>query len=78
MGSPLVVQDGRRIFMAEIGREGFLKGSAEQHCGSGVFLPPAVEVAIAVTARAAEVLADLSVAVVHHATSDARFAGVEA
>src|SRR5271163_271023 len=47
------------------------EGSAEEHGCTSVFFPPAVEVAVPVTTRTAEVLADLGVGVGHLIASSA-------
>ena len=65
-GRPLLEQDYRWIFVAEQGRHRLLEAATEQHGGANVLLLPAIEVAMAVTARAGQVLRDLGVAVIHH------------
>ena len=62
-GRPLTKQDGGRVFAEEVGRQGLFEGSAEEHGGPGILLPPAVKVAMSIATRAGEVLADLGVAV---------------
>ena len=73
MGSPFAEEDGRGILAPEVGGQGLLEGPAKEHGRAGVFLLPAVEVAVAVAPRAGEVLADLGVAVGHQATSELVF-----
>ena len=73
VGGPFAEQHGCGVLSPEVRGQGLLEGATEEHGGAGVFLPPAVEVAIPVAARAAEVLADLGVAVGHQATSDPVF-----
>ena len=73
MGGPFAKQHRSGVVSAEVGGQSLLKGATEQHRRPGVFLFPAVQVAIPVAARAAEVLADLGVAVDHQATSDPVF-----
>src|SRR2546426_10145431 len=68
--SPLAEQNGRRVFAEEVGSQGAFEGSPEEHGGPGVFLLPAVEVAITIAAGAGQVLANLGVAIVHPATSE--------
>src|SRR4051812_12506881 len=65
IGRPLVEQDCSGIFPTEIGSHSGFKGPAEQHGCTVVLLLPAVEIAMPITTRASEVLADLSVAVGH-------------
>src|SRR5207249_7610766 len=69
-GSPFPKQDGRCIFVEEVGSQGAFEGSPEEHGGPGVFLLPAVEVAITIAAGAGQVLGNLGVAIVHPATSE--------
>ncbi len=51
--------------MTEQGGHCLFEGTAEQHGGPEVFLLPAIEVAVAVTARAGQILGNLGVAVGH-------------
>src|SRR5438094_3933032 len=67
---PFTKQRHGWVFMAEISGQGLFKGSAEEHGGPGVLLLPAVEITVAVPARAAKVVANLGIAVDHQATSD--------
>jgi hypothetical protein len=62
---PLGEQGCSGIFPAKIGSQGLFEGAAEEHCRAGVLLLLAIEVAMPITPRAGEVLADLSVAVGH-------------
>src|SRR6267143_1068171 len=48
---------------AKVGPEGLLKAPAEGHGGTSLFFLPAVEVAVAIAAWAAKILANLSVAI---------------
>ena len=61
---PLLKQDCRRIFVTEQSRHRLLEAAAEEHGGANIFLLPAIEIAMAITARAGQVLGDLGVAVV--------------
>src|ERR1039458_9521848 len=63
---PLLKQDGRWIFATEQSRHRLFEAAAKKHGGAGVFFLPAVEIAMAVTARAGQVLGNLGVAVIHH------------
>ena len=78
VGGPFAKQHRSGVVSSEVGGQGLLEGTTEQHRCPGVFLFPAVQVAIPVAARAAEVLADLGVAVGHQATSDPVFFKQEA
>src|SRR5271157_4831169 len=62
---PLLEKDGRAILFPEIGRQGGLKASPEDHGCPSVFLPPAIEVAMAVAPWAAQILGELGVAIGH-------------
>src|ERR1019366_4343982 len=62
---PLLKQDCRWIFATEQSRHRLLEAAAEKHGGANVFLLPAIEIAMPVTARAGQVLGDLGVAVIH-------------
>ena len=65
MGGPFAKQHCSGVISAEVGGQGLLEGATEQHRCPGVFFFPAVQIAIPVAARAAEVLADLGVAIGH-------------
>ena len=58
-----------RYFTQEVGGQSPLEGSPEEHGGAGVLLLPAIEVAMAISPRAGQVLADLGIAVGHGVTS---------
>ena len=64
---PLPIESHSRIFLAEVRPEGLLEAAPEEHGGAGVFLLPAVEITMAITARAAQIMAELAVAVGHDA-----------
>src|SRR5438477_2010557 len=78
MNRPFPEQSGSGVISTEVSGEGLLEDASEQHRWPGIFLLPAIQVAIPVAARAAEVLADLGVAVGHQATSDPVFFKEEA
>src|SRR5436190_20313951 len=67
---PLLKQGSRCVLAQEIGGQSALKGASEEHGCPGVFLLPTVERAMAVSARAGQVVADLGVAVGHRATPE--------
>jgi hypothetical protein len=71
MGNPLPIEGRSSILALEVGSHCLFEGPAEQHGCPGVLLLPAVEVAMIVTARAREILADLGIAVGHGCTSGA-------
>src|SRR5271157_5088262 len=62
---PLLEKDDRAILFSEIGGQGGLKASPEDHGGPGIFLPPAIEVAVAVASWAAQILGELCIAIGH-------------
>src|SRR2546425_9042321 len=67
---PRLKQGSRCVLAQEVGGQSAFKGAPEEHGCPGVFLFPAIEIAMTVAARASQVLADLGVAVYHQATSD--------
>src|ERR1017187_5448649 len=58
---PLLKQGCRWVLMAEQSRHGLFEAAAEEHGSPGIFFLPAIEIAMAVTARAGQVLGDLGV-----------------
>ena len=64
-GRPFGEQDCSGIFPAKIGAQSLFEGAAEEHRRTGIFLLPAIEIAMPIAPRAGEVLADLGVAVGH-------------
>ena len=65
---PLAEEDVARIFAAKVGAQGLFEGAAKEHGCTGVLFLPAIEVAMAITPRAGQVLTDLGIAVGHQAT----------
>src|SRR6266853_3372826 len=63
--APLLEENGRRVFVTKKGSNGLFEGTAKEHGSAGIFFLPTVEVAVSVTARAAEVGADLRIRVIH-------------
>src|SRR5436190_17217337 len=59
---PFLEESGCRIFPPEVSSKSLFEGASKEHGGPGVLLLPAVEIAMAVFARAAQVLTDLGVA----------------
>src|SRR6266436_2168650 len=62
---PFLEERSGAILLTKVGAESFLKAAPEDHRCSGLFLPPAIQVAVAIAARAAQVLTDLRVAIDH-------------
>src|SRR5216683_3999177 len=53
------------ILLAKVGTESFFKAATKDHRCSCLFFPPAIQIAVAIAARAAQVLTDLRVAIDH-------------
>src|ERR1019366_9524561 len=62
---PLLEQYCCWVFVTEQSRHRLFEAAAEKHGGPGVFFLPAVQIAMAITARAGQVLGNLGVAVIH-------------
>src|ERR1700682_5607529 len=62
---PFLEQHRAAILFAEVSSQSVLKTAAKSHSRASFFFPPAIEVAVTIAARAAEVLADLRVAIDH-------------
>src|ERR1019366_6096932 len=69
---PLLEQYCCWVFVTEQSCHRLLEAAAEQHGGPGVFLLPAIEIAMAITARTGQVLGNLGVAVIHRDTRSFR------
>ena len=64
-GFPFLEQCRRAVPLLEVSAESLLKAAAKDHGRPSVLLAPAIEIAVAIAARAAQVMADLGVAVNH-------------
>src|ERR1017187_6723323 len=64
-GRPLGEENCPRLFPTKKGAQGLFESPTEQHCRTRILLLPAIEIAVPITPRASEVLADLGVAVGH-------------
>src|SRR6266849_224864 len=62
---PFLEKRRSAIFLTEVGTQSFLKAATEDHGCPGLFFPPAIQVTVAIAARAAKILANLSVAIDH-------------
>src|SRR5258708_1365721 len=62
---PFLEQHRATILFAEVSSQSVLKAAAKSHRSASFLLPPAVEIAVTIAARAAEILADLRVAIDH-------------
>src|SRR6266536_3614078 len=67
---PFLKQGSRRVLAEEVGGQSTFEGTSEEHGCPGVFLLPAIQIAMTVAARAGQILADLGIAIGHEATSD--------
>src|SRR5216684_8935246 len=65
VGLPFFEQHSATILFTEVRSQSALKAAAESHSRTSFFFTPAIEVAVTIAARAAEILADLRVAIDH-------------
>src|SRR5271170_61167 len=63
--TPFLEQRCCRIFLFEVGMKSFFKAAAKDHGCAGILLTPTIEIAVAIAAGAAKILADLRVAIDH-------------
>src|SRR5882762_10149077 len=62
---PFLEKDSSAILLSKVGAQSFLKAATEDHRCPCLFFPPSIQIAVAIAARAAQVLADLRVAIDH-------------
>src|SRR5713226_3505294 len=62
---PLLEKHSSAVLLTKVGAQSLFKAAAEDHRCPGLFFPPAIQVAVAIAARAAQVLTDLRVAIDH-------------
>src|SRR5712692_99247 len=62
---PFLEKHSGAILSTKVGTQGFFKTATEDHRCPGLFFPPAIQVTVAIAARAAQVLTDLRVAIDH-------------
>src|SRR6266567_7273583 len=62
---PFLEKYSSAILLTKIGTQSFLKAAAEDHRCPSLFFPPAIQIAVTVASRAAQVLTDLRVAIDH-------------
>src|SRR5229473_4186298 len=62
---PFLEKHSSAILLTKVGPQSFFKTATEDHRCPGLFFPPAIQVTVAVAARAAQVLTDLRVAIDH-------------
>src|SRR5712671_3737183 len=65
VGLPFLEQHCATILFAEVSSQSIFKTAAKSHSRACLLFPPAIEVAVTIAARAAEILADLRVAIDH-------------
>src|ERR1700722_16995341 len=70
--APFLEENCGRVLSAEISAEGSFKATAEDHRCARIFFPPAIQIAVAIAARATKVLTNLRVAVGHRNLLSAR------
>src|SRR5260370_41199355 len=63
---PFFEKRSSTILLTKVGTQSFFKAATEDHRCSCLFFPPAIQIAVAIAARAAQVLTDLRVAIDHH------------
>src|SRR5713226_10604769 len=63
---PFLEKHSSAILSTKVGTQSFFKTATEDHRCPGLFFPPAIQVPVAIAARAAQVLTDLRVAIDHH------------
>src|SRR5713101_6486962 len=62
---PFLEKLGSAILLTKVGTQSFFKTATEDHRCPRLFFPPAIQVAVAIATRAAQVLTDLRVAIDH-------------
>src|SRR5882724_7693767 len=62
---PFLKKYGSAILLTEVGTKSLFKAATEDHRCPRLFFPPAIQVTVAITARAAKILANLGVAIDH-------------
>src|SRR5712692_1241445 len=63
---PFLEKHGSAILLTKIGTQSFFKAATEDHRCPGLFFSPAIQITVAIAARATQVLTDLRVAIDHH------------
>src|SRR6266852_6895418 len=63
---PFLEKHSSAILVTKVGPKSFFKAATEDHRCPGFFFSPAIQVTIAIAARAAKILANLCVAIDHH------------
>src|SRR6266403_6091524 len=63
---PFLEKCSSAILLRKVSTQSLFKAATEDHRCPGLFFPPAIQITVAVAARAAQVLTDLRVAIDHH------------
>src|SRR5260370_40289421 len=63
---PFLEKHSSAILFTKVGTQSFFKAATEDHRCPCLFLPPAIQVTVAIAARTAKILANLRVAIDHH------------
>src|SRR5713226_1364777 len=62
---PFLEKHSSAILVTKVGTQSFFKAATEDHRCPGFFFPPAIQITVAIAARASQVLTDLCVAIDH-------------
>src|SRR5713101_401674 len=63
---PFLEKHSSAILLTKVGTKSLFKAATEDHRCPGFFFPPAIQITVAIAARAAKILANLGVAIDHH------------
>src|SRR6266436_7742817 len=63
---PFLEKNSSAILFTKVSTQSFFKAATEDHCCPCLSFPPPIQIAVAVAARAAKILANLRVAIDHH------------
>src|SRR4029077_19093732 len=63
---PFLEKHSSAVLFTKVGTQSFFKAATENHSCPCLFFPPPIQIAVAVTARAAKILANLRVAIDHY------------
>src|SRR5713226_797595 len=62
---PFLEKHSSAILLTKVSTQSFFKAATEDHSRPRLFFPPPIQVTVAIAARAAQILADLRVAIDH-------------
>src|SRR6266849_5614526 len=66
VGFPLLEKHSSAVLFTKVGTQSFFKAATEDHRCPCLFFSPTIQIAVAIAARAAKILANLRVAIDHH------------